>query len=112
MTSFEFFRPQTVFIGGWGTKFIFFRTVFEFFGPQTVKKQSNLYSNSRFRIQTVEFEFKWTNQEATPHYRPSAPVAGGNAGGSARPGSNAGSTARSDQAVALPPARHATSVGW
>jgi hypothetical protein len=34
-----------------------------------------------FSIQTIKFEFKQTNQETTPRYRPPAPAAGGSAGG-------------------------------
>jgi hypothetical protein len=55
-------------------------------------------------VQTIGFEFKRTNKEAIPHYRPSAPTAGG----SARPGSNAGANARSGQAIAMPPTRRVT----
>jgi hypothetical protein len=32
----------------------------------------------------VEFEFKWTNQETTPHYRPPTLAAGGSVGGTTR----------------------------
>jgi hypothetical protein len=38
----------------------------------------------RIHIQTNKFKFKWTNQKLTAHYRPSAPVAGGSAGGTVR----------------------------
>jgi hypothetical protein len=47
MTSFEFFGPQNVFIGGWGTKFKFFDL-----------KQSYFNSNGQIRIQTITFKFK------------------------------------------------------
>jgi hypothetical protein len=56
------------------------------------------------------FKFKWTNQDATPHYRPPALAVGGSAGGNAQPNSNTGATARSGQAIGLPLARPATSV--
>jgi hypothetical protein len=57
-----------------------------------VKKWSNLYSSGRIHIQTIKFEFKRTNQELTAHYRPSAPVAGNSASGTAQPGFRAGAT--------------------
>jgi hypothetical protein len=47
------------------------------------KKQSNLYSNSQICIQTIEFEFKRINQDATPHYRSPAPAIDGSAGDTA-----------------------------
>jgi hypothetical protein len=31
----------------------------------------------------VNFEFKWTNQNMTPHYRPPAPAINDSAGGTA-----------------------------
>jgi hypothetical protein len=54
----------------------------------------------------VEFEFKQTNQDVSPHYRPPTPAAGG----SARPGSSVGATVRTDWAVPLVLARPGTSV--
>jgi hypothetical protein len=57
----------------------------------------------------VKFEFKWTNQELTTHYRPPAPMAGGSADAIARSGSNAGGTARSVRMLPLPPGPTATS---
>jgi uncharacterized protein YsxB (DUF464 family) len=53
----------------------------------------------------VKFEFKQTNQEAPPHYRPPAPVVGG----SAQPDPSVGGTSRAGQVVGLPPTCHATS---
>jgi hypothetical protein len=49
-----------------------------------VKKRSNLYSNSQIYIQTIKFEFKWTNQKLTVHYQPPALVVDGSAGGTTR----------------------------
>jgi hypothetical protein len=51
----------------------------------------------------VKFEFKWTNQELTTHYRPPAPMTGGSADAIARSGSNTGGTARSVRMLPLPP---------
>jgi hypothetical protein len=72
----NFFTPQSVFTGGWGTKFKCFRI----FRASNHPKQSNLYSNNQIYIQTVRFEFKRTNQEVTHRYRPPALVTGSNAG--------------------------------
>jgi hypothetical protein len=72
----NFFTPQSVFTGGWGTKFKCFRI----FRASNHPKQSNLYSNNQIYIQTVIFEFKPTNQEVTHRYRPPALVTGSNAG--------------------------------
>jgi hypothetical protein len=48
----------------------------------------------------IKFEFKQTNQEATLHYRPPAPVADGSAGVNAWPDSNAdGSSAATRRAT-------------
>jgi hypothetical protein len=44
----------------------------------------------------------------SPHYRPPAPATDGSAGGTARLSFNIGATVHSEQAVALPTARHAT----
>jgi hypothetical protein len=51
-------------------------------------------SNGRIRIQMVKFQFKRINHEPPRHYRPPAPAAGGSAGATARPGSNAGGIIR------------------
>jgi hypothetical protein len=67
----EFFRHQTVFIGGWVRNLFFFR-FFQIFRPQAIKKQSKLYLNYQIHIQTVEFEFKRINQKTPPHYYPPA----------------------------------------
>jgi hypothetical protein len=71
----EFFGPQTVFIGGWGTKFKILKK-----WTSKDKKQSNLYLNNQICIQTIKFEFKRINQEATPYYRPSAQTADSSVG--------------------------------
>jgi hypothetical protein len=57
----DFFEPQTIFIGEWGTKFIFLI--------------SNGQKNDQIYIQTIRFEFKRINQKLITHYRPPAPVA-------------------------------------
>jgi hypothetical protein len=75
-----------------------------------VKNRSDLYSNHRIHIQTIQFKFKWINWQTTPHYHPPTPVVSGSAGDTARFGSNTSGTVRSSQAVALPPARLTTSV--
>jgi hypothetical protein len=71
---FEFFEPQTVFIGGWDIKFIFL----DFFDLKQLK-------NNQICIQTIKFKFKLINQKMTPHYRPNDSV---------RSDFNAGATAR------------------
>jgi hypothetical protein len=55
MTSFKKL-PQTVFISGWGINFNFLEFFWIFFT-----------SNGQIYIQTIEFKFKLTNQETTPH---------------------------------------------
>jgi hypothetical protein len=57
--------------------------IFKILLPQMIKKQSNLSLNGQIHIQTIKFEFKQTNQDATPHYRLPAPAAGRSAGGTA-----------------------------
>jgi hypothetical protein len=79
---------------------------FQIFWSPNSEKRLVFNSNGQIRIQTVKFEFKRTNQEAPPHYRPSASTAGG----TARLSSNAGATVLSGQAVALSPAHRATSA--
>jgi hypothetical protein len=69
-----------------------------------------LYSNNQIHIQMIQFEFKWINQQTTPHYRPSATVVGDSEDNTAWPNSNMGDTARFSQTVALPPARLANSA--
>jgi hypothetical protein len=66
--------------------------------------------NDQIHIQTVKFEFKWTNQKVTSHYYPSAPAVDGSAGCTIRLGSNADTIDRSGQTIALPPAHRATSA--
>jgi hypothetical protein len=88
-----------------GYEIYFFR-----FFTSNDKKWSNLYLNGQICIQTIEFEFKRTNQETIPHYRPSALAAGSSVGGTVRPGSNAGGTTRSGQAVGLTPAHPSRST--
>jgi hypothetical protein len=68
-----------------------------------------------FSVQTIKFEFKWTNQETRPHYHPPTPAVGCSADGTARTIAS-GSVRphceryrRSNQMVGLSPARHATS---
>jgi hypothetical protein len=90
-----------MFPGGWGMKFKFFRFFLNFLDLKRSK-------NDQVYIQMVKFEFKRTNQEATPHYRPLTPAMDGSAGGSARPGFNAGATARSGQTIGLTPALTST----
>jgi hypothetical protein len=58
-----------------------------------------MIKNSQICIQTVKFEFKWTNKEATPHYRPPQVVP---------PNSSASATARTRQAIGLAPAQAST----
>jgi hypothetical protein len=64
---------RRVFIGWWGMKFKVFKI---FWSPNSQETTSFFSTNGRIRIQMVEFEFKRTNQEVTPHYCPPAPVAG------------------------------------
>jgi hypothetical protein len=80
---------------------LFFRFFLNFL-TSNGKKQSNLHSNGRIHIQTIKFEFKWTNQELTTQYRPPAPVAGDSVGATARPGSSADGTAQSGQTSTSP----------
>jgi hypothetical protein len=58
----------------------------------------------------VEFEFKWTNQEATPHYCTPAPVASGSAASIAWPGFNTGATLRARQVKTLTPTLSSTLI--
>jgi hypothetical protein len=44
----------------------------------------------------IEFKFKQTNYEATPHYHPPAPGTGGSEGGTARPDPNVDATTHFD----------------
>jgi hypothetical protein len=79
-----------------------------------VKKQLVFSSNGRIRIQTIKFQFKWTNHEPPCHYCPSTPTAGGTAGGTARCYCPArlqrSGIARPGQAPAPPPDPIATSL--
>jgi hypothetical protein len=75
-----------------------------FFGAILIKTASFFSSNGQIHIQTINFEFKRTNQEATPHYSPPT----SSTGGSARPDPNTGGTTRSDQAASLAPTRLAS----
>ncbi len=61
-----------------GMKFDFLGDFLEFWSSNS-KKRLVFSSNSRIHIQTIKFEFKWTNQELTTHYRPPSPVVGGTA---------------------------------
>jgi hypothetical protein len=62
-----------IFIGGWGTKFKFFRIIFNFLISNSLKR-SDLYSNDQNYIQIMKFKFKQFNKKTTPHYRPLIPV--------------------------------------
>jgi hypothetical protein len=76
------------------------------FGAISIKTASFFSLNGQIHIQTINFEFKRTNQEATPHYSPPT----SSTGGSARPGPNAAGTTRSDQAASPTPTRLASSA--
>jgi hypothetical protein len=58
------------------------------------------------------FEFKRTNQEATPHYHPPAPAAGGSAGSTDRAGSNTGGTTRSRRPQTLASGVGGSDLRW
>jgi hypothetical protein len=55
----------------------------------------------------IEFEFKWTNQQLTPHYRPPALAVDGNI----RPDSNVNATTRVHWAKTLTSTLSSTSIG-
>jgi hypothetical protein len=101
----EFFGPQTIFIGGCGMKFNFFRIIFEFFGPQMIK-------NDQIYIQMIKFVFKRSNSNLNGSirrrhliiaHRPQRREV--SLGGSARPGSNMGDPAPTRALQPMPAGR-------
>jgi hypothetical protein len=68
-------------MGGRNFRFLGF---FQIFWSHNDKKQLVFSSKGQIHIQTIKFEFKRTNQDATSHYHLSAPTAAGSAGDTAR----------------------------